>query len=74
MLAESLSIFISVSSAGLQGDVQQLNASIAVQMCKIFMDRVNDRGKWSQLPPGGATAVLPTVDIDEQFSQGKILY
>ena len=59
--------------AGLDGDVQQLNAGIAVQMCKIFIDRMNDRGKWSQIPPGGATAILPAVDIDEHFSQGKIL-
>ena len=49
---------------GMQGEIQRLNASLAVQLCKIFVDRYSDRLKWTTLTFGRCTlkpsALSPT--------------
>ncbi|KAF6037837.1 FPGS [Bugula neritina] len=53
---------------GLSGDVQQKNASLAVQLSRIFMERQADRRKWTTPTHGRCT--LPLVSLSSQYMQG----
>ncbi|XP_067940728.1 folylpolyglutamate synthase, mitochondrial-like isoform X2 [Watersipora subatra] len=56
------------TTLGVDGEVQQLNAGIAVQLARLFIDRMGDRKKWCQ------TACVPTVlpgpTLDPLFKKG----
>lgn len=53
---------------GLEGEVQLLNASLAVQLSNIFIERFKDPINWTRITSG--ECVLPLVKLDKQMICG----